>query len=147
MGRHVIIAGLENAPKAAEALYVFEILFPASNTASKISTLLLYKRVFGGTCNRPFLRSIYLLSFLWTLLFIAGTCCTVFQCGVHFDLAWTTLHGQGCLDLSDMIFALTVVSVIFNVFTVAIPLPFISNLHLSPKAKLGVFLIFIIGCG
>ena len=49
MGKHIIVAGITDGPRAAEALYVFEILFPASNTFSKLSTLLLYQRVFVNT--------------------------------------------------------------------------------------------------
>ena len=147
MGKHVILAGFINGPKAAQALYVFEILFPASNTACKLSTLLLYQRIFGGLHNRIFRTSIYLLATLWTMLFIIGTCCTIFQCGTHFSLAWTTVHKQGCLDLTKMVFSLTVVATVLNFFTLVLPLPFIHSLQLSPRTKIGVLAIFMLGCG
>lgn len=143
----MIFAGLTNGPKAAKTLYIFEILFPASNTAVKISTLFLYKRVFGKTHSRLFFASIYLLGALWTVLFVIGTCCTMFQCGIQFSLAWTSFHSRGCLNITKMIYALTVISVILNGFTLIVPIPFINNLKLSPRTKIGLVAIFTLGCG
>ena len=147
MGKHVILAGYINGPKAAKSLFVFEILFPASNTACKVSTLLLYKRIFGATRNRLFAAAVYILIFLWTLLFVIGTCCTIFQCAGHLSYAWETDHLHGCLNLSEMIFALTTVSVVLNVFTLILPIPLIHRLQLPPKTKFGVLLVFILGSG
>ena len=147
MGKHVILAGYINGPKAAQALYVFEILFPASNTAAKLSTLLLYRRIFGATQNRFFSTAVYILCFLWTLLFVVGTCCTIFQCAGHFSYAWDTDHLHGCLDLSRMVLGLTTVSVILNVFTLILPIPFVYQLQLEGKTKFGVLLVFILGGG
>ena len=147
MGKHVILAGYINGPKAARALYVFEILFPASNTAAKLSTLLLYKRIFGATRNRWFSVAVYMLCFLWSLLFVVGTCCTMFQCAEHFSYAWETDHKHGCLDLSKMVLALTTVSVILNFFTLILPIPFVYRLQLEGRTKFGVLLVFILGGG
>ena len=147
MGKHVILAGYINGPKAARALYVFEILFPASNTAAKLSTLLLYKRIFGATRNRWFSVAVYMLCFLWTFLFVIGTCCTIFQCGAHFSYAWETDHTFGCLDLSKMVLALTLISVILNFFTLILPIPFVYRLQLQGRTKFGVLLVFILGGG
>ena len=147
MGEHIIVAGYINGPKAAQGLYVFEILFPASNTAAKLSTLLLYKRIFGATRNRYFYVSVYVLCTLWSLLFVVGTCCTIFQCGAHFSYAWETDHTHGCIDLSEMVFALTVISVILNFFTLILPIPFVYRLQLEGKTKFGVLFVFILGGG
>ncbi len=147
MGKHVILAGYINGPKAARALYVVEILFPASNTAVKLSTLLLYKRIFGATRNRFFSAAVYILCVFWTVLFIVGSCCTIFQCGTHLDWAWDTDHKFGCIDLSKMVLALTLVSVVLNFFTLILPIPFVIRLQLEPRTKFGVLLVFILGCG
>ena len=147
MGKHIALAGYINGPKAAQGLYIFEILFPTSNTAAKLSTLLLYKRIFGATRNRYFYMAVYVLCTLWTLLTIVGTCCTIFQCGAHFSYAWETDHSEGCIDLSKMVFALTVVSVILNFFTLILPIPFVYRLQLEGKTKFGVLFVFILGGG
>ncbi len=144
MGRHVITVGLVNGEKVAQSFYITEVLFPVTNSAVKISILLLYNAIFSGVRNSSFTIALRTIGALWLLLAVMGTVCMVFQCW-PIPLAWTSDHTMQCLDLEKMIYSLTIFSVFLNAATLILPLPLVWKLHLPHKRKLGVILLFILG--
>ena len=146
MGTHVVTVGLTNGIKCAKTLYVLEVLFPACNSSVKISILLLYRSIFGGTRDRAFEYALRTLAALWLILGVVGTSCTALQCW-PVSYAWTTDHTQQCLNLEKMVMSLTIFSVILNFATLLLPLPLIWKLHLSRKTRLSVAALFVLGGG
>lgn len=143
-GLHIVIVGTRRGMETAKMLYIAEVLFPAANSSARISALLLYQAIFGGNCARWFRIGIKVLAGLFVLLALSGTFCTALQC-IPVRYAWETNHAIGCLDLQQMMFALTVASVCLNIATLALPMPLIWNLRMSIRRKLAIGMLFTLG--
>lgn len=117
-----------------------------TNTAVKISILLLYRSIFGAARGRKFEISLYAIAACWLLLTAVLTFCIALQC-VPVSYAWTTDHSEKCLDLGKTIYAPTIFSIFLNFATLILPLPIIMKLHMSKARKITVTLLFILGGG
>ena len=146
MGRHVLTVGREKAIRVAKMIYIFEVFFPACCLLSKLAILLLYNTLFGTKQNRKFVNALRVLAGAWISLSVVALFCIALQCWpVH--LAWDSDHTQNCLDLSKMIFTLTLLTSICNIATLVLPLPLVWKLKLSVRKKIGVAMLFILGGG
>ena len=143
-GKHILRVGVQDAILANRSLYVLEAIFPACTATTKVSILLLYRRIF--TMHTPWFRysyySIFVLLLGWA---IAGFFTTVFQCWpIH--SAWTHMGGR-CIDLKPALTGLATINTILNTAILILPISMIWSLQISLRKKVGVCAIFALGCG
>ena len=144
MGKHVLRVGLQNAFLYSKSTYVLEALYPACTTATKFSILLLYRRVFT-THNTYFRFALYLISTVLITWAISGFFTTVFQCWpVH--VSWDRMGGS-CINLVAALTGLAVINTTVNASILILPMPMVWALNMPWKQKVGISLIFVIGCG
>ena len=140
-GLHIVIVGTKKGMETAKMLYVAEVLFPAANSTARISALLLYHAIFGSNCARWFRIGLRVLGTLFVLLATTGTFCLILQC-VPIHYSWETNHKVQCLDLTKFMFAMTLISVVLNIATLALPMPLIWNLRMTIRRKLAIGALF-----
>ncbi|MCJ1360347.1 MAG: hypothetical protein MMC33_010352 [Icmadophila ericetorum] len=144
MGKHVLRVGLTSAFRYARSTYVLEAIYPACTTATKFSILLLYRRVFT-THNFHFRIALYIISTVLIGWAIAGFFTTVFQCWpVH--VAWDRMGGS-CINIAAALIGLAVINTTINASILILPMPMVWALNMPYKQKIGICLIFLIGCG
>lgn len=146
MGRHVISVGMTRGKEVAKLFFIQEVIFPSSNTAAKISILLLYNSLFGAACDRRIHVALRALGALWLLLGIVGTFSTAFPC-IPAPYSWTANHSEKCLDLKDLMLGLAASNTTLNLATLLLAIPMIWKLHLSKRQKFFVALLFALGGG
>ncbi|KAI4127061.1 MAG: hypothetical protein LQ347_004750 [Umbilicaria vellea] len=145
LGKHILRVGLASASKMGKALYVLEAIYPACTAATKISILLLYRRVFT-TLNPYFRYCLYIISIVLVGWAISGFFTTVFQC--------TPIHkiweggGEGeCIDLVPALIALAVINTVVNAAVLILPMPIVWYLNMPRRRKVAICGIFVIGSG
>jgi len=141
-GKHIVRVGLPNAIRAGKALYVLEAIYPFCTGSTKLSILLLYRRIF--TTNNPhFKYALYSIASILVGWAVAGFFSTVFQCWpVH--TIWDHT-GDECIDLVPALVALATINTLLNGAVLILPLPMLWNLRISLQQKIGVCGIFVLG--
>ncbi|KAI4169678.1 MAG: hypothetical protein LQ343_005500 [Gyalolechia ehrenbergii] len=145
---------LTDVPAALQAskwLYVFEALFPVTTIATKLSILYLYKRIFT-TFDKMFAWALYTVAALQVGWAVSGFFTTVFQCW-PIDILWKLKggllsgHPAGhCIDLVAALTGLAIANTVLNTALLVLPMPMVWKLHTSRKHKIGLSVIFALGC-
>ena len=143
-GKHILRVGLQNAFLAGRAVYVLQPIFPACTGSTKLSILLLYRRIF--TMHTPWFRwsyrAIVVVLAGWA---VGGFFTLIFQCW-PIQSAWTHMGGH-CIDLKAALTTLASINTALNAAILILPIPMIWNLQISRQKKVGLCAIFAIGGG
>jgi hypothetical protein len=141
-GKHIVRVGPADAIRAGKALYVLEAIYPFCTGSTKLSILLLYRRIF--TTNNPYFKyALYAVGSVLVGWAIAGFFTTIFQCWpVH--TIWDH-SGDECIDLVPALVGLATINTLLNGAVLILPLPMLWNLRISLQQKIGVCGIFILG--
>ena len=144
LGKHILRVGLVNAEKMGKALYVLEAIYPACTTATKVSILLLYRRIFT-TVNPYFRYGLYIISTVLIGWAISGFFTTVFQC-IPTHSVWDGSKGK-CIDLVPALVGLASINTVVNAAVLVLPMPMVWYLNMPRRRKVAVCGIFVIGSG
>ena len=124
--------------------FAFFLVMTLDFGAIKLSVLLLYRRIFIGPYFKIYSAIMIALVALWCTSFFFAT---AFQCGTNIAYWWTstaTIH-EYCVDTARAELALAISDIITDIMILAIPLPMIWKLHLTPGQKVGLYFIFLLG--
>lgn len=142
LGKHIIRVGPSNAIKVARALYVLEAIYPACTGSTKLSILLLYRRIFT-THNSYFKFAMYTVAAVLACWAVAGFFTTIFQCWpVH--TIWDHSEDQ-CIELVPALVGLAVINTVLNGAVLILPIPMLWTLRITLHQKVGVCGIFMLG--
>lgn len=145
LGKHILRVGLASASKMGKALYVLEAIYPACTAATKISILLLYRRLFT-TLNPYFRYCLYTTSMVLVGWAISGFFTTVFQC-TPIHRIWEGAGEGECIDLVPALTALAVINTVVNAAVLILPMPMVWYLNMPRRRKVAICGIFVIGSG
>ncbi|PQE23630.1 integral membrane protein [Rutstroemia sp. NJR-2017a BVV2] len=125
-----------------------QILSVLSLTFTKLSVVLLYRRIFRGELFNKICSGLITIIGCWGISFFFAT---VFECFPIRDV-WVTLYGQprSCYNYLPMFFATAISNFIIDVMILATPMPLIWKLHMPVQQKAAVTGIFLLGafvCG
>lgn len=124
--------------------YISEIQYFINLAALKLSLLLFYLRIFPD----PLVRRLLTGTVVFDILFGAGFAgATFFQC-IPMDYFWHMWDGehQGhCFNINAMGWANAAISILLDLWMLALPLWQLKGLHLHWKKKAGVALMFVVG--
>lgn len=144
LGKHILRVGPARAVQAGKALYVLEAIYPFCTGSTKLSILLLYRRIF--TTNDPIFKwALYTVGSVLIGWATAGFFTTVFQCWpVH--IAWTNpFQEDACIDLVPALIGLATINTLLNGAVLILPLPKLWNLRISKSQKVALCGIFVLG--
>ncbi|KAM0347329.1 hypothetical protein ACHAPU_004848 [Fusarium lateritium] len=127
-------------------LYIGQTFYASDVFVTKICVLLFYMRIFPVVSVRRV---------LWGTIAVSALCAVIFdtlaiaQCQPisFFWIGWDKLHqGEGkCIGVNALGWAIAAVSIILDVWVLAIPLSQLVRLQMKWKRKLAVGLMFIVG--
>ncbi|CAD6594535.1 MAG: hypothetical protein ASARMPRED_000617 [Alectoria sarmentosa] len=140
-GRHEILMTDTDPLNFAKALFAAELSYPPTIAAVKISTLLLFGRIFP---DRKFRR------FLWTIgIFVSTytaitTLTTIFQCR-PIKGAWDPTLDVDCIQIKLVYIVMGSMNVLTDFALLFAPLPQLWNLQIRRDTKIELIGIFSIG--
>ena len=121
--------------------FAYSLILGPALWCSKAAILVLYIRLFG---SKIWLRYtsygvlVVIFLFYWAQLALSGAFCTP-----HKGETWDSDVLIRCSDLSVMGVILGAVGVASDLVLLVLPLPVVYGLHLPPKKKLGLLVIFL----
>ena len=125
--------------------YIQEIIYFVEVSLAKLTLLCFYIRIFPSTRVRHLLLGTVVFNCLFGVAF---GLVAVFQCTPisYFWVMWDKEHTGGkCIDINAMSWANAAISILLDVWMLAIPLSQLRNLQLGWKKKVGVALMFSVG--
>lgn len=141
---------MTGGPLFSKRLFIFQKMTYASQLTTtltfgftKLTVLLLYKRIFPGETFKKFITGGYCIVFAWTVgYFFAG----MLQCwpiSINWDgVGWDPYR---CIDTNMMYYSHVWSDVFTDLAILAMPLPCIWALQMKLKHKIGVSAIFLLG--
>jgi hypothetical protein len=141
LGKHVWTVEEEDLVPYFKAFYASIIIYNQGTNLVKISILVQYKRLFVGDRMQCFCN--VSLSFLsaWavTLTFLLSLSCLPVQKNWYLDM-----DGY-CVDKMPVWYTLAMVNIVTDIALLVAPMPVIRSLHLPPRQKLMLSLVFLLG--
>ncbi|KAL2047312.1 hypothetical protein N7G274_001333 [Stereocaulon virgatum] len=109
-------------------------------TFTKMSILLLYRRIFRGRQFQILVWTVTAIVVVWGVLFFFAT---LFEC-FPISQVWTTLYGQhrSCYQYRPMILGAAVSNMLVDLMIIAMPWPLIWQLQMPVRQKIAVGGVF-----
>ncbi|KAH8882088.1 putative PTH11-type G-protein coupled receptor protein [Thozetella sp. PMI_491] len=144
MGRDVWTLTPSMITKFGQLFYFMEISYFFENTVTKLSITMFYLRVFPNRGVRHILWATLAITALTGAIYIVVT---IFQCTPidYLWLKWDGEHQGTCLNLNALAWSNAAVSIILDVWMLAVPLSQLRHISLDWRRKLGVGLMFGVG--
>ncbi|KAH7317037.1 hypothetical protein B0I35DRAFT_410148 [Stachybotrys elegans] len=124
-------------------LYIAEFFFTAGAVSTKVTVLCLYLRIFMFNAFR---RQCYMMLALSGLYLVAFTVSTGLLCRPieYFWLGWNNAYDAvgTCINVNDYMMTTFIISAIIDVAIFLMPIPQVLKLHITPKRKVAICLIF-----
>lgn len=124
--------------------YIIEILYFADVALLKTSILLFYLRIFPTPRTRKALWATLIVNGMFGVAFVVAA---IFQC-TPISYYWENWHGEVdgmCLNVNAIGWSNAIISIVIDIWMIAIPLSQLPKLRLHWKRKLGVGLMFCVG--
>ena len=149
LGRHTAVDDTGYPILTHRTTVLLQIIFVSQLTQTltfgltKLTVLLLYRRIFTGELFRRVIWIGYAVVFAWTSGFFLSI---LFQCW-PIDINWTGVGNEDgyCIDTNSMLSAQAWSDTFTDVAILALPLPCIWNLQMKFRHKIGVSAIFLLG--
>ncbi|ETS79168.1 hypothetical protein PFICI_09021 [Pestalotiopsis fici W106-1] len=146
-GKHVWAVTARDLSTASKLLFAHTYIFAAAVTFTKISVLLLYKRIFvTGTLSFSiciWTAGVITCAYPLTLAIGMANCCK------PVSFYWTRFAGNtegSCpLDVGTFFVALAIINVFLDAFILAIPIPQIVRLQMSTRKKISICGLMLLG--
>ncbi|KAF2186032.1 hypothetical protein K469DRAFT_515602, partial [Zopfia rhizophila CBS 207.26] len=146
LGRHMSTLD----PKDIEGglILLFAVYFPYNIAVAltKLSAILFYARVFNTKGNRAFKIALWAAAFFVSAILTFSIFETIFQC-TPVKKAWSAATPGSCINEQAAWYAHAVLSVVADIFVLALPLPMLWKLQLKWSQKFLVSGVFVCGYG
>ena len=123
---------------------IASIIYGPAMGCTKVSILLLYRRIFSPQKKSRFDRGIRLFIVILSLFYVANTFLKIFQCTPRSRI-WDKRVPGKCLNLGNVLTASGAFNTLTDILLLAIPVKVSWNLNTSAKRKVGVVLLFTFG--
>lgn len=126
-----------------QVIYATQLTQTLTFGFTKLTVLLLYKRIFPGETFKRFIYVGYAVVFIWTVGYFFSN---LFQCW-PIATNWTYWGWQAdlCIDTNKMLVSQSWSDIFTDLVILAMPLPCIWALQMKFRHKLGVSAIFLLG--
>lgn len=125
-----------------QAVQIAIIVFGLSITATKISILCLYHRLFPT----PFFRSATIsLGVLCVIWLIAIESILIFKCVSMTSSRVNWIQASTCIDFKRYFLAANITETLLDFGILCLPLQVVSTLQLPPRQKMVLYMTFLVG--
>jgi len=144
LGRDVWTLQAAEVTKFVEFFYILEVMYFAEVALLKLSMLFFFQRIFPGREVRQVIWGTIVFNTLYGLVFVFVA---IFQCSpVSFYWeSWDGEHEGKCVNINALGWANAAISIVLDIWMLAIPLFQLAHLKLAWKKKVGVALMFGVG--
>lgn len=126
-----------------QVVYAAQLTQTLTFGLTKLTVLLLYKRIFTGDIFRKAVYVGYAVVFVWTVGFFFAN---LLQCWpISVNWVGYGADDEHCIDTTTMIVGAAWADVFTDVAILAMPLPCIWGLQMKARHKIGVSAIFLLG--
>ncbi|KAF3001713.1 hypothetical protein E8E14_002650 [Neopestalotiopsis sp. 37M] len=146
-GKHVWAVTSSDLSMASKLLFAYTYIFAAAVTFTKLSILLLYKRIFvtGALSFSICLWTAGVITCLYPLTLAIGMA----NCCKPVSFYWTRFAGNTegtCpLDVGTFFVVLAIINVFLDAFILAIPIPQVVRLQMSTRKKISICGLMLLG--
>ncbi len=123
---------------------IASVIYGPAIGCTKVSILLLYRRIFSPQKKSHFDRAIRLFIVILLLFYVANTFLKIFQCTPRARI-WDKRKPGTCLNLGNVLTASGAFNTLTDILLLLIPVKVSWNLNTSVKRKAGVVLLFTFG--
>ncbi|KAK3670654.1 hypothetical protein LTR78_009489 [Recurvomyces mirabilis] len=128
--------------------YLAQAFYKAVTWPTKISILLMYKRVFGTSESRAYGVRFQIL--IWSTITLVAACFTALETAGIFacrpiQRSWDHSLPGTCLDTQARFYAYTGLNFFTDIIILALPLPLIKNLNIPNRQKWSLISVFLLG--
>ncbi|KAH8590101.1 hypothetical protein B0O99DRAFT_635611 [Bisporella sp. PMI_857] len=141
-GRHIWDLADGSLLNILRSFYIAESFYVVTLSATKISVLVLYLRIFP---HRSFQFAAYATIAMIAVSTIIIFFMTVFACKPVAFFWNRDIRGGTCLDINKLAYANSAMSIIQDILIVVLPLPPLMKLNMGRKKKIGVGFMFAVG--
>ncbi|RMZ66941.1 cfem domain-containing [Pyrenophora seminiperda CCB06] len=144
LGRDVWTVSFDRITNFVRYLYALEILYFLQLALLKLTLLFFFLRIFPKTIIRRLLWATIWFNVLNGIAFIIVA---IFQCQ-PLSFYWTKwdLEGTGkCIDINGLAWTSAIISIVLDIWMLALPLFEVFQLQLSWRKKLSVAVMFCVG--
>jgi hypothetical protein len=131
---------------ARKIQYAFLMMHPLALSCTRASFLLLYRRIFDVNKSSKIINGTIVMVVCWAISFFFAE---LFQCNTLWEANWSSTHNfaHKCNKTLLIVFAVCLSGFIIDLTILLIPIPIVWKLRLSPRKKIGVIFIFLLGSG
>jgi hypothetical protein len=144
LGRDVWTVGFDQITNFVRYLYALEILYFMQVALLKLTLLFFFLRIFP----KPTIRRLLWATVAFNCLNGAAfTIVAIFQCR-PISFYWTKWDKEGsgqCIDINALAWSNAIISIVLDVWMLALPLFEVFHLQLSWRKKLSVAVMFCVG--
>lgn len=144
LGRDVWTLPFETVYSFGYWFYMIAFTYFLELTLLKMSILFFYMRIFPEPRIRKVLWATQALNVMFGIAYVFGS---IFQC-TPISYNWTRWDGESegsCIDITALAWSNAIVSIVFDIWMLAIPLSQLRKLKLHWKRKVGVGVMFVVG--
>jgi hypothetical protein len=144
LGRDIWTVTPRQITKFIHSFYAMEILYFAQVALLKLSLLFFYMRIFPGPKIQRLLWATIIFDVVFGVVFVF---IAIFQCRpINFYWkSWDGEHQGTCLNVNGLGWSNAVISIVLDVWMLALPISQLFRLQLHWKKKIGVAMMFIVG--
>lgn len=144
MGRDVWTLTPNQITNFGRFFYIMAALYFAQLALLKMSLLFFYLRIFPDKKIRRLLYGTIVFNLIWGTVF---TLISLFECRPisYYWTNWDGEHTGNCFDQNLLGWSNAIISIVEDIWMLAIPLSQLKSLHLHWKKKIGVAVMFITG--
>ncbi|KAL8910937.1 MAG: hypothetical protein Q9172_007761 [Xanthocarpia lactea] len=139
LGKHSVL--VKDPASLARATTASIILYIVSLAATKLSILLLYRRIFP---NRGFHAVIWAVGIFVVAFTTANVLFIIFSCN-PINGAWNPTIKAKCINNQAAILAVACMTIVSDFIILALPLPLVWKMHLARIRKFQLSIIFLLG--
>ncbi|SPO02589.1 related to integral membrane protein PTH11 [Cephalotrichum gorgonifer] len=144
LGKDVWTLPFDTITKFGYFFYIMEVCYFAEIALLKTIFLFLYLHIFVGVTTRRVLWATLILNGLFGVAFILAG---IFQCRPisYFWTKWDGEHEGSCVNNNALAWANAIISIMFDVWILAIPISQLRKMQMHWKRKVAVGIMFAVG--
>jgi hypothetical protein len=134
----------ENITKFVFWFYVLAIMYFVLIAMVKLTLLLFFLRIFP----KPTIRKLLLATIAFDVLYgVSFAAAAIFSCLPisHFWTKWDTGGSGQCINMNHLAWANAIISIVLDLWMLALPLYEVFSLQLSWRDKISVTIMFLVG--
>lgn len=144
LGRDVWTVPFDHITNFVRWLYALEILYFLQISLLKLTLLFFYLRIFPKPLIRRLLWGTVVFNILWGIAFVIAA---IFQCQPisFYWTSWDKEQPGKCININALAWSNAVISIVLDIWMLALPLYEIFHLQLSWRKKISVAIMFCVG--